>query len=384
MFRLTDPFRGLAAVFYKEVLHMRRDTMAMVFALFVPIVEMIILGYAIDTNVRQIKTVVYDQSGLMTVESVPGSSESRALLDRFRASDTFKIYKFVNSDAELTHELVAGRAQVGIKIPYDFSRNLLEKNSAQVLVMVDGSESSIAGQALNVAGAIGLEESLRRTLPATITEPAIDVRPKIMFNPDSRSANFFLPGLIAVLMLFITTMLTAFSVVREKERGTLEQLLVTPIRPLGLMLGKILPYFVLALTELVILLTFMRVVFKVPINGNIALLFVLSMFYLFVNLALGMLISVKANSQAEAMQSSMSIMLPTIFLSGYVFPRHNMPLIFLAMSYLVPATYMIDTFRGIILRGATFLDLWMNAAVLAFMGIAVLLLAAKRFGKMIV
>src|SRR6185436_12171388 len=112
MFRLTDPFRGLAAVFYKEVLHMRRDTMAMVFALFVPIVEMIILGYAIDTNVRQIKTVVYDQSGLMTVESVPGSSESRALLDRFRASDTFTIYKFVNSDAELTHELVAGRAQV--------------------------------------------------------------------------------------------------------------------------------------------------------------------------------------------------------------------------------------------------------------------------------
>ena len=384
MFRVTDPFRGLAAVFYKEVLHMRRDTMAMVFALFVPIVEMIILGYAIDTNVRQVKTVVYDQSGIMTADAVPGSSESRALLDRFRASDTFKIYKYVTSDAELTHELVAGRAQVGIKIPYDFARNLLEKNSAQVLVMVDGSESSIAGQAMNVAGAIGLEESLRRTLPSTITTPAIDVRPKIMFNPDSRSANFFLPGLIAVLMLFITTMLTAFSVVREKERGTLEQLLVTPIRPLGLMLGKIMPYFALALIELVILLTFMRVVFSVPINGNVLLLVILSMFYLFVNLALGMLISVKANSQAEAMQSSMSIMLPTIFLSGYVFPRHNMPLIFLAMSYLVPATYMIDTFRGIILRGATFVDLWMNAAVLAFMGIAVLFIAARRFGKMIV
>jgi ABC-2 type transport system permease protein len=205
-----------------------------------------------------------------------------------------------------------------------------------------------------------------------------------MFNPDSRSANFFLPGLIAVLMLFITTMLTAFSVVREKERGTLEQLLVTPIRPLGLMLGKILPYFALALVELVILLTCMRVAFRVPINGNVLLLVVLSMFYLFVNLALGMLISVKANSQNEAMQSSMSIMLPTIFLSGYVFPRHNMPLIFLALSYLVPATYMIDTFRGIILRGASFLDLWLNAAVLAVMGVTVLFIAARRFGKMIV
>jgi ABC-2 type transport system permease protein len=384
VFRLVDPFRGLAAVFYKEVLHMRRDTMAMVFALFVPIVEMIILGAAIDTNVRQIKTVVFDESGIMEgAGAIPGSSESRALLDRFRNSDTFKIYKYAHSDAELTHEMVAGRAQVGIKIPYDFSRNLLEGNSAQVMVMVDGSESSIAGQAMNVAGAIGLEESLRRTIPDLVT-PAVDIRPKIMFNPDSRSANFFLPGLIAVLMLFITTMLTAFSVVREKERGTLEQLLVTPIRPLGLMLGKIMPYFVLALIELVILLTFMRVAFRVPINGNVLLLVVLSMFYLFVNLALGMLISVKANSQAEAMQSSMSIMLPTIFLSGYVFPRHNMPLIFLAMSYLVPATYMIDTFRGIILRGAGFFDLWLNAAVLAFMGVAVLLLAAKRFGKMIV
>jgi ABC-2 type transport system permease protein len=384
VFRVMDPFRGLAAVFYKEVLHMRRDTMAMVFALIVPIVEMIILGAAIDTNVRQVKTAVFDESGIMEgAGDLPGSTASRELLDRFRNSDTFHIYKYVYSDADLTHELVSGRAQVGIKIPYDFSRNLLEHNSAQVMVMVDGSESSIAGQAMNVAAAIGLEESLRRTIPNLAT-PAVDIRPKIMFNPDSRSANFFLPGLIAVLMLFITTMLTAFSVVREKERGTLEQLLVTPIRPLGLMLGKIMPYFVLALVELVILLAFMRIAFRVPINGNVLLLMVLSMFYLFVNLALGMLISVRANSQAEAMQASMSIMLPTIFLSGYVFPRHNMPLLFLAMSYLVPATYMIDTFRGIILRGAGFMDLWFNAAVLAFMGVAVLFIAAKRFGKMIV
>jgi ABC-2 type transport system permease protein len=363
---------------------MRRDRMAMLFALFVPIVQMIILGAAIDTNVRQVKTVVFDESGIMEGgDGVPGSSESRALLDRFRNSDTFRIYKYVHSDKELTHEMVAGRAQVAIKIPYDFSRNLLEHNSAQVMVMVDGSESSIAGQAMNVAGAIGLEESLRRTIP-NLTTPAVDIRPKIMFNPDSRSANFFLPGLLAVLLLFITTMLTAFSVVREKERGTLEQLLVTPIRPLGLMLGKILPYFVLALVELLILLTFMRVAFRVPINGNVVLLVVLSMFYLFVNLALGMLISVKANSQNEAMQAAMSIMLPTIFLSGYIFPRHNMPLIFLGLSYLVPATYIIDTFRGIILRGATFLDLWVNAAVLAVMGVVVLFIAARRFGKMIV
>jgi ABC-2 type transport system permease protein len=377
-------FRGFVAVFYKEALHMRRDSMAMMFALFVPIMEMVILGYAIDTNVRQVATAVYDQSGILEgAGSVPGGSASRALLDRFRSSDTFRIYRYVHSDRELTEEMVAGRARVGIKIPFDFDRKLVRGESAQVMVMVDGSESSVAGQALNVAGAIGLDESLRRALPG-LQAPAVDMRPKVMFNPDSRSPNFFLPGLIAVLLLMITTMLTAFSVVREKERGTLEQLLVTPVSPLGLMMGKIMPYFVMAVVELAVLLTFMRFVFRVPIHGNVLLLVFLSTFYIFVNLALGMLISVKANSQAEALQSSMSIMLPTIFLSGYVFPRDNMPLLFYWMSHAVPATYMIDTFRGIILRGAGFVELWTNALVLFLMGVAVLLIAAKRFGKMVV
>src|SRR5207253_2078730 len=169
-----------------------------------------------------------------------------------------------------------------------------------------------------------------------------------------------------------------------KERGTLEQLMVTPVKPLGLMMGKMMPYFVLALVELVILLSFMRFLFKVAITGNVFLLVLLSLSYLFVNLALGMLISVKANSQAEAMQSSMGILLPSIFLSGYVFPRDNMPTIFYWLSNFVPATYMIDTFRGVILRGAGFFQLWENAAILFLMGVVVLLLAAKRFGKMVV
>jgi ABC-2 type transport system permease protein len=376
-------FSGFVAVFLKEVLHMRRDSFAMMFALFVPIVEMIILGYAIDTNVRQVRTVVYDQSGIL--ENIDngsvGSSASRALLDRFRNSDTYHIYKYVHSDEELNKEIVGGRARVGIKIPYDFDRNLVKGQSAQVLVLVDGSDSSVAGQALNVATAIGLDESLRRMVP-NATAPAIDIRPKMLFNPDSRSPNFFIPALIAVLLLFITTMLTAFSVVREKERGTLEQLLVTPIKPLGLMMGKIMPYFTMALVEMAVLLAFMRFIFKVPIHGNVILLTLLAMPYIFTNLSLGLLISVKANSQAEAMQSSMSIMLPTIFLSGYVFPRHSMPWFFYGLSFLVPATYMIDTFRGVILRGAGILELWQNALVLTVMGVAVLLLAAKRFSKM--
>ena len=234
-----------------------------------------------------------------------------------------------------------------------------------------------------MATALGLDESLRRTVP-NLQAPAIDIRPKMMFNPDSRSANFFLPGLMAVLLLMSTTMVTAFSIVREKERGTLEQLFVTPVRPLGLMMGKIMPYFAMGMVELGLIMTFMRFAFQVPIHGNVLLLGLLAMCYIFVNLAIGMLVSSKANSQAEAMQLAMMTMLPSIFLSGYIFPRDNMPLPFFLLSFCVPATYMIDISRGVILRGAGITHLWSNAVVLFGMGVAVLLLSANRFRKMIV
>jgi len=377
-------FRGFFAIFYKEALHMRRDSMAILFALVVPIFEMIILGAAIDTNVRQVSTAVYDQSGIIENDSATeGTGDSRALIDRFRNSDTFHIYKYVHSDRELNAEMIAGRARVGIKIPYDFDRNLVRGNPAQVMVMVDGSDSSVAGQAVNVSNAIGLDESLRRVLNSGQQVP-VDVRPKMMFNPDSRSPNFFLPGLMPVLLLMVSVTLTAFSIVREKERGTLEQLLVTPVRPLGLMMGKIMPYFALSLLETAIILAFMRFAFQVPIHGSILLLILLSTCYLFVNLALGMLISTRANSQSEALQVSMMTILPSIFLSGYIFPVDNMPLPFYVLSKIIPATYMMEISRGVILRGAGLEDLWLKALILLGMGVAVLFVAANRFRKMIV
>ncbi|HTT08362.1 MAG TPA: ABC transporter permease [Gammaproteobacteria bacterium] len=382
---MINPFRGLGAIFYKEVIHARRDRMAIMFSFIMPILQMTILGAAIDTNVRQVPTVVLDESGASqtATPSDRGTFDSRALLDRLRNSDTFRIIKYVRSDRELNEEMIAGRARVGIKIPVNFARDLLDGRSAQVMVMVDGSDSSVAGQAVNVSSQIGLDESLRRLLPAGVAVP-IEVRPKLMFNPDSRSPNFFLPGLTAVLLLFVTTMLTAFSIVREKERGTLEQLLVTPARPLGILLGKIMPYFALGVLELSAILIFMRYVFQVPIHGNALLLIVLSTGYLFVNLTIGTLISTKANSQAEAMQLAMMTTLPSIFLSGYIFPRDTMPLVFYGMSYFVPATYMVDISRGVILRGAGVAELWIDAVALAFLGLLVLLMAVRRFTRMIV
>jgi ABC-2 type transport system permease protein len=304
-------------------------------------------------------------------------------IDRLRDSDTFHVYKYVYSDAELNEEMVSGRASVGVKVPVNFDRDLLKGTATQIMVLVDGSDSSVSGTAVNVVNSIGLDESLRRMLPPG-QKPPVEVRPKMMFNPASRSPNFFLPGLMAVLLILVTVMLTAFSMVREKERGTIEQLLVTPVRPVGLILGKIMPYFVTGVVEFFVILFFMRFAFRVPIHGSILVLGLMTTCYLFVNLAIGMLISCKANSQAEALQYSMLTMLPSIFLSGFMFPRETMPIQFFAVSHLIPATYMMQVARGVILRGAGLTELWLNGVILFGMGVLLLLLAAKKFSKMTV
>ena len=337
--------------------------------------QMVVLGFAIDTNVRQVHTVVYNADG---------RQESRELIDRLKNSDTFNVIRYVENDHDLNDAIIGGKARVGIKIPVDFSDRLIHGMSAQVLVLIDGSDSSVAGQAINVTTAIGLDESLRREVTDTTAPFAVDMRPKLLFNPDSRSPNFFLPGLTAVLLLNVTTFLTAFAIVREKERGTLEQLFVTPVRPFGLLLGKLLPYFFIGFFELCNILFFMRFVFRVPIHGNVFLLALLSIPYLFVCLSFGMLISSKANSQAQAMQLAFLTFLPSIFFSGYIFPRETMPIFFRVLSYFVPASYFINITRGIILRGAGLQHLWLDGLALTAMGTILLVIAARRFSNKVI
>lgn len=372
---MVNPFRGFGAVFYKEALHVRRDFGTLFFSLIIPLLQMFLLGFGIDTNVRQINTVVYNADG---------RRESRELLDRLRNSDTFRLYRFVNNDHDLNDAIISGKCRVGIKIPVDYSDRLLHQMDAQVLVLIDGSDSSVAGQAINVTTAIGLDESLRRVLPASDAKFAVDMRPKVLFNPDSRSPNFFLPGLTAILLLNVTTFLTAFSIVREKERGTLEQLFVTPVRPMGLLLGKLLPYLFIGFFELCMILTFMRWVFHVPIHGSVLLLAFLSLPYIFVSLSLGILISSKAGTQAQAMQLAFLTILPSIFFSGYIFPRETMPKFFYVLSYFVPATYFINITRGIILRGAGWAHLWMDGVALFLIGTILLIIAARRFQNKVI
>ena len=371
---MRDPFRGFGAVFYKEVLHVRRDPGTLFFSLVIPVLQMFLLGFGIDTNIRQINTVVFNADG---------RRESRELIDRMKNSDTFHVVRYVNNDHDMNDEIIGGRARVGIKIPVDYSDHLIHQTSAQVLVLIDGSDSSVAGQAINVTTAIGLDESLRRVLQDRAAF-AVDMHPKLLFNPDSRSPNFFLPGLTAILLLNVTTFLTAFAIVREKERGTLEQLFVTPVRPFGLLLGKLLPYFAIGFFELCLIVTAMRFIFRVPIHGSVFLLAFLSLPYIFVSLSLGILISSKANTQGQAMQLAFLTILPSVFFSGYIFPRETMPWGFRMISYLVPASYYINITRGIILRGATFQHLWTEALALFFIGSLLLILAARRFQNKII
>jgi ABC-2 type transport system permease protein len=370
----SNPFTGLIPILRKEAIHIRRDPMALFFTVLIPMVQLFMIGYAINTNVRDIRTVIYD--GART-------QESRRLLDRFVNSDDFMIVKSVYSDEELNREIIAGRARVGIKIPPNYSRKLLAGETAEVLVLVDGSESSVAGEALNVANAIALRESLERTLSVSVTRQQLPVeaRPKILFNPDSRSANFLIPGMIAVLMQMMTVLLTAIAIVRERERGTLEQLYMTPIKPLGLMLGKIVPYAVVAYSEICILLVLMRWAFGVPIKGNILLLMLLVTPFILTMLGFGLLISTRAQSYQEATQAAFGTMMPSIFLSGYIFPIETMPQVFQWISSIIPTTYLIEIFRGIILRGADLGDLWKQGLILTLMSVFMITVSAMRFRK---
>ena len=358
---------GLRAVLRKETIQIMRDRGALILALFVPIGQLVIFGL-IDQNVKHVPTVVLDLSRTI---------ESRALVRDFVNTSYFDVVAFVDSRAALRREIVAGRASVGIEVPPEYARRRLEGQPADVLVLIDGSDSTIANQTLSAANGLALSRSVEELSRRAGGAQAAAVRPfpQMLFNPDSRSANLLIPGLVAILLTFSGTILAAFSIVKERERGTLEQLMVTPVSAAGVMFGKLVPYLVLGLLQVVAILFLMVKVFRVPIHGSLGLLLVLSAVYLFALLALGLVISSKAHSQAEAIQKAQAFMLPSIFLSGYVFPISALPTFLQVISKALPATHFIAISRGIIIRGAGLVDLWPN--VLALVGISTLLVLAS-------
>jgi ABC-2 type transport system permease protein len=358
--------RGFLAVFKKELLQMARDKGALRFALALPVFQLVLFGL-IDTNVKHVPTVVFDQSR---------TAESRELVRDFVNTSYFDVVKFAPSRQALREEIVAGHASVGIEIPPDYARRRLAGQSADFLVLIDGSDSTVAGQTLAAANGLALNRSLQEiALRAGIREMPLRPFPQILFNPDSRSANLLIPGLIAILLTFSGTLLAAFSVVRERERGTLEQLMVTPASPVAVTLAKLLPYLGLGFAQLLVVLPLMRYVFRVPIHGSVLLLLVLSFVYLFALLSLGLLISSRSSTQMEAIQVAQGFLLPSIMLSGYIFPLSSLPAPLRALAQVLPATHFIAISRGIIIRGAGFWDLWPNVA--ALFAVAALLVAGS-------
>ena len=377
--------QGLLAVFLKELLHVQRDPAALVFMFLIPFIQMVIFGYALDTQVEDVPTVVLDHDR---------STDSQELIESLANMRTFRLVEHAEDEDSFRRALTSGRAQVGVRIPPDFSRRLLRRERAPAQMLIDGSDSQVATTAQRGASLLNFAISMRRgqALAESIqvkvaTDPAgnaalpVELRPRLLYNPDLESAHFFVPGLVGVIMQLVTLFLTAFAIVRERESGTLEQIFVTPVGRTGLILGKLLPYALIGFVETLGVLLIMEWLFGVPFRGSLALLLALSTLFITCALGLGLLISSVARTQAQAMQMAFLIMMPSILISGFVFPRENMPLVLQWISALFPVTWFLKILRGVILRGADLQDLLQPSLALVACCAVILAGAVVRFRK---
>jgi len=369
------PFRGLSAILFKEFIVVWRDPMTLFFMFFPPLVEMIAFGYALDTDVKHMALVILNEDR---------TAESRQFIDRFVNTETFRVVGEVQSIEEMSSQIRKGRAYAGLQIPPKFTQNVRTGYPAQVQLLVDGSNSTTALQALNTALSVALTQSIESLLHVTGRHNVpIDIRPQMLYNPAMKSPNFYIPGVIGIVLQIGTTFATAMAVVREREKGTLETLLVSPLSRWGLMLGKLVPYLCIGMTMATILFLIMRFLFGVPIAGNVLAMMFATLVYVFALLSLGLLVATQAENQMQALQMSMVFMLPSVFFSGFVFPRETMPWIFKAVGALLPATYFISLARAIILRGAHFFEYWPHLLILLIMSILLFAFCALLFRKKI-
>ncbi len=375
MFKNNSFFWGIKAIISKEIIHILNDRLTLSLALLIPAIQLIIYGFAIDMDVKHIKTAVLD---------FDKTNYSRVIVEKLRNSQYFNIKYFSESEEELSSNIVDGKVKVGFIIPKNFQSDVLLTNPTQIQILVDGSDSSIAQQASNT-GSLIIQNFSLMTLEKKIgiSTNFIEPRTRVLFNPDLKSANFMIPGLLGVIMQIITTFLTALAIVREKEKGTLEQLMVTPVGHGALLIGKLIPYAVIGILQFTIVIVVMTLLFKVPIHGSFLLLCILSMLFLFTSLSIGLFISTHAENFSQTQQLLQLIIIPSILLSGFIFPRENMPFIMYIIGYFIPLTYFLEILRGIILRGAGFMSLLHNIIPLTLYGVLVLAYAVRRFKKQI-
>ncbi len=372
----------IRAISRKEFIHIIRDPRSLGMSIAIPMLLLLLFGYALTLDVDDVPMVVWDQEG---------SQVSREFVSRFTGSPYFSLQAYVSNYRDLEHAVDSGKALVALVIPTGFAGKIDSGREAPVQLIVDGSDSNTATIAMGYADVLAMAYSqdvaldeIHRMGGTELTLP-LDVRPRVWFNPDLESKNYIIPGLIAVIMMVIAALLTSLTVAREWERGTMEQLISTPVKGHELILGKLLPYFAIGMLDVLLAVLMGEFLFQVPLRGNIALLFVMAAIFLVGALSLGMLISVVTKSQLLASQLAMVMtFLPAFLLSGFMYAISNMPNAIQLITYLIPARYFVALLKGIYLKGIGLQVLFIEAGLLTVFGVMMIVLANVKFKKKLV
>lgn len=370
----------LLAIIRKEFTHIFRDPQTLGIVLIMPISMLLLMGYAVAADIEDIPTAVFDQAM---------DARSRDLLERFWQTDFFELERTAHSQQEIQDLIDEGVVRVGIIVPPGFAADLEAGKQVQVQVLIDGSDTTIAQVAQFAAESIGQATAVEIVgvkignsgmgIPSLVMP--ILMRPRLLYNPSLDKVNALVPSLIGMILQFQSIFLTSFAIVREREQGTLEQLIVTPVRPWELMMGKIVPFVLLAFLNVGLTLAVGYFIFGVEFSGSLALLLALSIVFLLGSLGTGVLISTVSHTQMQANQIASFVLLPAIILSGFFIPRDNMPTLAYYAGYLIPLTYFNEILRGIVMKGVGMVFLWKHVIPLSIFGIVVFVLSVLRFHK---
>jgi len=364
--------RSLAPMLWKEFVQMRRDRFTLGMMIGLPAIQLLLFGFAIRTEVRHLPTVVLDQSR---------TTESRAFVDAVRNTGNFDIVGTIGSRDDLRKKIERGDARAGVVIPPDFETDIKRRRTAEAQVIVDAADPLASSAAISGAALAGQARSAALGPPGVRRPLPIDVRVRPWYNPGLESAIYIVPGIIGLLLTLTLLMITAMALVRERERGTLEQLIVTPISKTGLMLGKVLPFALVGYVQVTVILVLGRLVFDVPIRGNLGLLYLITAPFIIASLALGLFVSTVVRTQVQAMQLSFVFILPTVLLSGFMFPREAMPAFAQWLGAAFPITYYLRVLRGILLKGAGIDAMWQDTLALVAFAIVLIAFSVRRFQK---
>jgi len=372
--------RSIIHIIKKEFLQLRRDRRMLPIIFIAPVIQLIILGYAANLDIKNIRTVICDLDRTET---------SRDFVSKFSNSEYFEVNDYIYDLKDIDHYLDYGHASIAIVIPRKFGSDLLAGRQPQLQVIFDGSESTYATAGIQYATIIVntysreiVLKTLARLRDQSLRIPSINPQFRVWYNPDLKSRNFMVPGVLALLLMVMTTLLTALAIVKEKEVGTMEQLIVSPIRPYALIIGKLAPFIIIGMVDILLVLLVATFVFDVPVKGSVFLLFGLCVVYLMTTLGLGLFVSTISKNQQQAMLGAMFfLMMPMIYLSGFVFPIENMPKAMQYVTYIIPLRYFIIIIRGLFLKGVGMHELWGQALTLFLFGLAILALSVSRFSK---